>query len=366
MPGGVPIAGLMVREFPENGASSSYLIEEKTSSAWMQMEFQFDQWSLIPGVRYVHTEQIANGFEVIDRYLPGQQIRPIGFSKSYNGLLPSLTARYDVSHQVVLRGAYARTLTRPGLGSLAPGESLTVTGINAIARRGNPNLEPYYAHNFDLGAEWYFSNDGLLAANVFYKRASNFIDNKSTDVLRTFPNQTAPGLVIDGGAILIEPINGVSATIKGLELSAQTRFSRLPGIWRHLGGILNYTHTESSANFAQEGDVRSQGLPGLSENSVNAILYYDDGRLDTRLSYAWRDDYLADVAEEPGGIPRFTKAYGQLDLSVNWRFNERVSLQGQILNLTREQRIDQSTARRLPFAVTEIDRRFLVGVRVAF
>jgi len=366
MPGGVPLDGLIVREFPENTASNSYMIEEKTSSAWMQMDFQFASWTLIPGVRYVRTEQIANGFEVIDIYQPSQDIRPISFSKTYNGVLPSLTARYDLSSQIVLRGAYARTLTRPGLGSLAPGEALTVTGDDTgIARRGNPNLEPYYAHNFDLGAEWYFSSDGLLAANVFYKKASNFIDNQSSDVIRIFPRQTGPGLA-NGRVTLTEPVNGVSATIKGIELSAQSRFSRLPGAWGNLGGILNYTHTESSADFAQEGDVRSQGLPGLSENSINAILYYDDGRLDTRLSYAWRDDYLATIAEEPGGIPRFTESYGQLDLSVNWRFNEKVSLQAQILNLTREQRIDQSTARRLPYAVTEIDRRFLVGVRVAF
>jgi len=106
-------------------------------------------------------------------------------------------------------------------------------------------------------------------------------------------------------------------------------------------------------------------LPGLSKNSVNAIVYYDDGRLDTRLSWAWRDRYLANIAENPGGVPRFTKAYGQLDLSLNYRVTDKVSLQAQVLNLTQEQRIDLSTQRYVPFSVTEIDRRFMLGVRVA-
>jgi len=367
MPGGVPIPGMLVQNFPATQAQQSYVIEEKTGSAWMQMDLLFDAWTLIPGVRYVRTEQIASGFDVINANQPSQQITPIQISKTYNGILPSVTARYDVSRRVVLRGAYARTLTRPALGSLAPGETLVVTGDGqGNARRGNPNLEPYYAHNFDLGAEWYVSSDAMFGANVFYKKASNFIDNQSSEVERIIPRQTgAPGELINGRITLTEPVNGVSATIKGIELSAQSRFSRLPGFWRNFGGILNYTHTGSSADFSQEGDVRSQGLPGLSKNSVNAILYYDDGRLDTRLSYAWRDDYLATIAEEPGGIPRFTKAYGQLDFSLNWRATDKVSFQAQIVNLTREQRVDHSTALRLPYAVTELDRRFMFGVRVA-
>jgi len=366
MPGGNPIAGTFVQEFPGTAAQQTFSIQEKTGSAWMQMDLLFGAWTLIPGLRYVHTEQTSSGFDVINANQPTQQVTPVRVSKTYNGYLPSLTARYDLGRAVVLRGAYARTLTRPGMGSLSPGEILTVTGdATGTVRRGNPNLDPYYANNIDLGAEWYFSAEGLLALNLFYKKASNFIDNQSYIDTRIFPRQTAPDELVNGTVNVTEPVNGVSATIKGLEMSMQSRFSRLPGAWGNLGGILNYTHTDSSADFSQEGDVRSQGLPGLSKNSINAIVYYDDGRLDTRLSWAWRDRYLANFAETPGGVPRFTKAYGQLDLSLNYRLTDKVSFQAQVLNLTQEQRIDLSTIRYLPFSVTEIDRRFMLGVRVA-
>jgi len=366
MPGGVPIAGTFVRELPGASAQQTFSVQEKTYSAWMQMDLAFERWSLIPGIRYLRTEQISSGFDVTDADQPSMQIAQVQVSKTYNGYLPSLTARYDLGHDVILRGAYARTLTRPSMGNLSPGEILRITSENGgSVRRGNPNLEPYYANNIDIGAEWYFSQEGLLALNLFYKKAKNFIENQSYTDQRIFPSQTVPDQLNNGTFTVTEPVNGVSATIKGLEVSMQSRFSKLPGAWGNFGGILNYTHTESSADFAQQGDILNQGLPGLSKSSVNAILYYDDGRLDTRLSWAWRDRYLANIAENPGGVPRFTKAYGQLDLSLNYRVSDRISFQAQVLNLTQEQRIDLSTLRDVPFSVTEIDRRFMFGIRVA-
>jgi len=170
---------------------------------------------------------------------------------------------------------------------------------------------------------------------------------------------------IDTQYTFLEPVNAVSADIQGLEISLQSRFSRLPGALSNMGGILNYTHTESSADFGDDGDVRNRGLPGLSKNSANASLYYDDGRFDARLAYTWRDRYLAQFGEL-GGVPRFTKPYGQLDLSLNYQVNGKFSIQAQVLNLTREQRIDQSSTSYLPFAVSTIDRRFMLGMRVAF
>jgi len=66
MPGGVLIEGTLVQEFFGASVQQSYGVEEKTGSAWMQMDLLFGQWSLIPGFRYVRTEQISSGFNVIN------------------------------------------------------------------------------------------------------------------------------------------------------------------------------------------------------------------------------------------------------------------------------------------------------------
>jgi len=363
VPGGMPIPGTFLVDFTGAAAQGTYAIQEKTGSAWMQMDVSFDQWTIIPGMRYVRTEQISSGSDVVNADLPTQVITPISVAKTYHGYLPSLSARYDVGPQIVLRAAYARTLTRPDMASMAPYEY--IQGIpNGTGERGNPNLEPYYAHNFDLGGEWYFSNEGLLALNVFYKKISNFIDTRTFVEERTFPRQET-GVPITSDLTFTEPVNGVSASIKGAEVSIQSRFSWLPGAWSNFGGILNYSHTDSTADFSEDGDVRNQGLPGLSKNSVNATLYYDNGRFDARLAYAWRDRYLAEF-NDLGGVPRFTKDYGQLDLSLNYRVTHNLSIQAQVLNLTEESRIDQSSTRYLPFSVSTIDRRFLLGIRATF
>jgi len=363
-PDGTPVAGLRLDDQTGSVAAGTYSIEEKTWAAYTQMELTFGAWQLIPGVRALRTEQSPSGNNVLRQNTPDQVITPVKFSRTYNSFLPSLTARYDVSETVVLRGAYARTLTRPNLGDLQPSERVSgVDESGGSGSRGNPGLDPYYANNFDLGAEWYFSAEGLLAANVFYKDISGFIDTRTFTEDRTFPRQT-DAVLVTAPIIFTEPVNGVSAKIKGFELLAQSRLSALPGYLRNLGVIGNYSYTESSADFSTEGDVRSRGLPGLSKNSFNAVLYYDDGRFDARLAYAWRSRYLANFSDN-FGIPRFTDAYGQWDLSFNYKVSDKVSMQAQILNLTREQVVEQSSGRYLPYGIADMDRRIMFGVRVA-
>jgi len=368
MPGGVPLPGLELVTNPGSMAAGTYSIAEKAWSGWFQAELVFGAMQVIPGIRFVRSEQSPSGFSVVNQNLPTQVITPVTISKTYNSYLPSLSARYDLSDTVVLRAAYARTLTRPNLTDLVPSER--VSGYDeggGTGSRGNPNLDPYYANNFDVGAEWYFSAEGLLAANVFYKDISGFIDSNSFTENRTFPHQIT-GIPVTGPIIFSEPVNAASAKIKGFELSAQSRFSRLPGFLSNLGGIANWSYTDSSADFSSEGgDVRSQGLPGLSKKSANAVLYYDDGRFDTRLTYVWREHYLAEF-DDNFGLPRFTKAYGMWDLSLNYRISEHLSLQAQVLNLTRTQMVNQSVGRGIfmPYGVADMDRRFLLGLRMTF
>jgi len=367
-PNGVPIDGLELTNNIGSMAAGTYSIKEKMWSGWFQAELVFGALQVIPGFRVVRTEQSPSGFDVINQGLASEVITPVSISKTYDSYLPSLNARYDLSDTMVLRAAYARTLTRPNLTDLSPSERIAgIDESGGTGSRGNPNLDPYYANNLDFGAEWYFSAEGLLAATVFYKDISGFIDANSFTEDRTYPHQIT-GIPIVGPIIFSEPVNAASAKIKGFELSAQSRFSSLPGALANLGSIINYSYTDSSADFASEGDdVRSRGLPGLSKKSANAVLYYDDGRFDARLTYVWRDHYLAEF-DDNFGLPRFTKAYGMWDISVNYRLTDKLSMQAQVLNLSGTQMVNQSLGRGvyMPYGVSDMDRRFLLGLRMVF
>jgi len=364
-PNGSPVTGTAMRNYTGYAAQQTYTIGEKTLSGYASTEFDTDGVQVIGGVRFISTRQTSRGFTVANINLATQTITPVSYGKTYTAFLPSLTAKWDVAAGAIVRAAYSRTLTRPDYDSLAPSE--TVSGIDAgggTGTKGNPNLNPYLSDNIDFGGEYYFGKDGLIAANVFYKKMDGFIDTTTFVETRTYPRQ-ADGMLVTGPITFTQPINSVSASVKGLELAAQSGLPFLPGMLSNLGVQANLTLTDSSADFATAGDVRSRGLPGLSKRSWNATLYYSTPALDVRFSYAWRSRYLAQFSDD-FAIPRFVNAYGQLDFSANYNLNKRVSFQLQALNLTRNQEVDVSSATYLPYGVNQLDRRILFGARMSF
>jgi len=362
---GAPITGTTITNFKGFAAAGTYSVTEETLAGYAQADFEVDNFNLTTGLRYIRTEQTAKGNRVANSAQVNEQITPVTAGKTYSFFLPSIVANWTVKDDIVLRAGYGRTLTRPNLGDVNPSESFG--GIDESGGRGtigNPNLSPYTADNFDLGAEWYFRPGSLIGANVFYKDIKDFIDTRTFVQTRSYPRQ-ADGVIVNGPITFTQPVNGVSAKIKGFELTAQSRLDILSDALRNFGFVANYSYTESSANFSTVGDVRSAGLPGLSKNSYNLVAYYDNGRFDARFSYAWRARYLAEFASD-FGVPRFTDPYGQLDFSANYDVTDRFSVQLQVNNLTKEQVVNKSSARYLPFNVAELDRRVFFGGRFKF
>jgi TonB-dependent receptor len=364
-PNGQQIAGTILAKNAAFAAQNSYSISEDTNNAYVTGTFEFGNAVLDAGVRYVRTRQVSSGFSVANANLATQVITPVSVASTYDMLLPSANLRYQLLHNLVLRGAYSQTLTRPDLIQMAPSE--TVNGIDQSGgrgARGNPLLKPYKSTNYDIGAEWYPAKAAVLGLTAFRKSINGYIDTATFVENRDFPRQ-ADGVIVNGPITFTYPVNGTSASITGAEFVIQSRFTFLPYEWMHnLGGIFNYSYTKSSANFAQQGDARSSGLPGLSKNSYNASVYYDDGTFEARASYAWRGRYLAQFADD-FAVPRFRNAYGQLDLSASYKFDKRLSFQFDVLNATKSQFVDTSASPRYPFGVYDLDRRVILGVRYA-
>ncbi len=357
---GVAIDGAILRDFQQNTASRTFSGEEETFAAYAEATFEFDDLLVNAGLRYVDTTQTSNGFSL------GNGIStPISIENDYQEFLPSITARYGLSEDVVIRGAYSRTLTRPTLFDLRVSEVFSgIDESGGSGSRGNPLLEPFTSDNIDLGVEWYFAEESLIAVNFFHKNIDGLIVSGTFTDDRTFFSQVTNEEVTAPITFQV-PVNGEEASINGVEFLAQARFAFLPGALSNFGGIFNYTYADSDAAF-EEGDDSSQinGLPGLSQNSFNAILYYDDGRLDGRLSYAWRDEFVEDLAGS-FGVPVFQEAFGQLDLSVNYDLTQSLTLQFQGLNLTNE-RLEIRSLRDVPHTTSQLDRRWFVGARYNF
>ena len=385
------VAGTRIDNRPGRGAQQSYEVEEDTFNLYVSANFEVDELSMNAGLRYVVTDQISSGSRVEARDTANEVITPISVDNDYKFFLPSASLRYELSGDWLLRAGYSTTLTRANLPQLSPFEQVFVSTVgadNGFINRGNPRLEPFTSDNFDVGVEWYFEEEGLLSVNYFYKKLNNFIGDEVTREDALVAPQVActsaeialgvenGGCDADGRALfnlrVTTPVNAISATIQGLEFGLQKPFSFLGGFGKDFGVLFNYTFAESSADFGEGTDVREEQLPGLSENSFNAGIYYDAdygarGSLDARLNYAWRDRYLAVFADD-FARPKFTDDYGQLDLSASYsRGNFRVSLQ--FLNITDEEITFKGFdpgAGFYRYGVHDLSRRALLGVQYTY
>lgn len=310
------------------------------------------------GVRWVDTALTSIGARTINNV-----ITPIEVERSYDELLPSASFRVELTDDVFLRTAFGRTLNRPKLEDLSPRATLDV-GRNT-GSSGNPELDPFTATYFDVGLEWYFGPEALIAATYFRKDIDSLVETLTEDVTLTVPPTTG-GAPVPTLFQLIRPINGEDARVQGVEFIIQTPFSFLPAPLGGFGGLFNYTFTDSEANFRDATNVSSVQLPGLSKNSFNAVLYHQTDRTDVRLTYAWRDA-LVDNPFGPGGNPIWQDAFGQFDLSGTFKLSDRLAIKFEALNLTKKgERL--YTAGREDLAVRRADneRRFGFGLRYTY
>jgi TonB-dependent receptor len=223
-----------------------------------------------------------------------------------------------------LRFAYSTGLARPSYNSLVPyvfrdDEAREVS-------KGNPDLEPTKANNFDLMFENYGSYLSLFSAGLFYKTMTDVIVSSRTIEDLEFEGQIYPYEVT-------MPINGSDdATIYGIELAANQRLNFLGSSFLENFTIYaNYTYTKS------EFKVEDREVPlGFSpENILNIALMYDnsDIGLSFVISNNFRDDILIAVGSDKYSDVYYKNEY-HLDLSVNQRITDNFKIYLQLNNLT--------------------------------
>jgi len=256
---------------------------------------------------------------------------------------------------LVARFAAGKVLARPSPSQLAIRLSRDVVGLTGS--RGNPDLLPFLATNYDLGLEWYISDVSFASLAVFRKDISRFI------LLQTAPEQNPN----DGQIYQItRPVNGNDeVTIDGVEGGVQYTFDKLPGFWSGFGVLANYTY-QKDKGFTQTNVIDGSPLsfPGLSRRSYNASLYYENIHFSARASYNWRDQWLI-TASGRGSLPEFNRAYGQIDASLSYNFNPSVSLFLEGINLSNEELVQENAPAR-PIQFETFGRRYFFGVRGKF
>ena len=346
--------------------SAIFDIEEKGYAGYVMGEFGGDGWRGNAGVRIVETKQTSSGFVQQSVMKPGFVsdafgiFQPVTIDRSYTDILPSINVSFDLTEQIVLRVAAARTMARPDYTDIAPTVNLNVGSLSGTS--GNPNLDPYRANQFDVSLEWYPNKDTIVAGALFYKDIESFITDKpiqqAFSVETNTPNlsrctsaatPTSPNLfncVFD----INQRSNGGGGHIEGVELTVQAP------IWNGFGVQTNYTYSHSKT---QSGDP----LPDNSENTFNLTGYFENDRLSARLGYTYRSKFFVTFDR---ATPLNQKALKSLDGQVSVNLTENFTLTFDAVNITNEKIEQYSGGAFRPRAIYDNGRQYYAGVRFKF
>ena len=367
----VPLDKLLAASPPTANTAAEYTVTEQTKAAYIRADFATDdsRFSGNVGVRYISTKQVTNGtipdFNTIVFTAQGSQTTvntSIGSAvNEYNYWLPSLNAKLRVGENAVVRFGAARTLARAPLSLLS-----TSTTINANVlsiNSSNPQLKPYTADQADLSVEYYFARTGVLSIAAFYKKLHNYIVNGTrTETYNVRNAQT--GITTAQTFRRFLPANGDDVDLKGIELAVQLPFSAFTS------GFLDGFGIGANATFLDVGSVAIvQGgqrlpIPGVSKQTYNASAYFEKSGFGARLTYTYRSGYTNDQSSYFGDGD-FARSYGQLDGSLSYDLNDKISFTADIANITNK---PLQTYNSLGFVrtFTNQGRRIQFGARARF
>lgn len=296
---------------------------------------------VIVGVRAenTHIDYTGNKMLEADDEITAEKVSR---TNSYFNLFPSLTVKYNVAENLVLRGAYTTSIARPNYYSLVPYTNISQS--NEEISIGNPDLKATYAHNFDLSGEYYFKSVGLISAGVFYKNLKNFI-YKYTNISYTadnfaadFPDIPSP-IPADKDWVYSEYRNGKGVDVFGLELAVQRKLDFLPGAFlKNFAVYLNYTYTWSQTKgiWDSEGNERKDiSLPGTAPHMFNASLSWENKKFSARASLNFTSDYI----DALGGSAFEDSYYDKqlfLDVNASYKITPQFRIFAEANNLTNQ------------------------------
>jgi TonB-dependent receptor len=323
-------------------------MQEDIAAGYAMMELHLGRRIMIlPGVRYekTHTEYDAKKGE-------SDNVRSeIGFfsdtssTQNFGNWLPMAHLRYHVTNWMDLRLAYTHSLSRPDYTDYSPRERIRSGSSNNVDR-GNPELRPASAINYDAILSVYPNRVGLLSFGVFYKEIEDLIYERDKTILdpalENLPSYTR-------GSRLSEPINNpFKATVKGYEIEWQTHFTYLPGLLSGLVLNVNYARVFSDTRYPQTL-LKRDSKPPFRQTQIdtfrvgrmvdqpahiaNLSIGYDRRGFSGRISMLYQQSSLRSVADYPEG-DSFTDTYLRWDAMVQQKLGRGMSVYLNLNNLT--------------------------------
>jgi len=330
---------------PGSFLNGTYSVNQKTWAGYIQGNYSGDGFRGNIGARYVRTKTSGSGYTYSG--VPDFATAVYSTQKATQGnWLPAANLAYDATDNVVLRFAAAKVLAWPPYNTLVGNLFLNDSVLTGTG--GNAKLKPYKATNFDASGEYYFSDQGVAALAVFYKKIDNYVLYEAAP--ETQFNSTTGQFATYS---ITRPNNAGAGKIKGFNLSLSQPFGDTG-----FGLSANYTFSDGKSD--------SDGpLPYNSRNAYSFSPYYDKDAFSARLTYSMRSKYFAG-GYVAGAPPAYVDNYKSLDASFGWKFTENFSLNLDAQNLTNETYRQYYASKEYIAAEYKNGRRYMANVRFKF
>lgn len=300
--------------------------------------------NIVTGARYEHTEDEGDGPFTPTPGLTLADIqanwieRGLRVKKSYDDVYPSFNSTYNISDDLVLRFAYAKTIGRPDFSNilplvsanLAPEDDPTTPTISY----NNTGLEPYESDNFDLSLEYYFRNGGLLAASVFRKDVTNFIASVNTVADAALLQElNLPDEFLGARVTTQRNVPGTSR-ISGIELNFRQRLDFLGPIGEKLEFFANATKLSLDGESEQIFD-------DFIKETANVGITYRSNPWTLRLNVNYRGEQIlgglsSSVYPAAGNFAEYFDDRIYVDVNAEYRLSERLGVFLNVRNLFNE------------------------------
>lgn len=333
-------------------------VDEEIVSLYAMQTIFTDFGSVILGLRFEDTDFRTVGWQLDAQ---GEEV-PLTISESYSNWLPSAHVNYDLNEETKLRASITTAVSRPGYNEARA--SAGISPVNQSVSGGNPYLEPEESWGLDLAYEWYFGEASIFAVSAFYREVDNVIVAGSTTVDGSVYSPAAqPGeqWTLTGSA------NGRDGELKGIELNFIDRLDNyMTGPFSGFGVELNLAAIDSSFT-APDGNEYS--LPGTSDLTYNASLFYEQYNVSIRLNYRYRDSWL-DTTEADVGDGNYWDEQERVELSLRYDLEEltgyKAIVYADLMNLSDYEDVRYTGNTRNPNQIETYGSRYVLGIRASF
>lgn len=101
-------------------------------------------------------------------------------SRDYDGYYPSAHSTFNITENLLVRAAFAKTIGRPRLVDMVPNVSVldeldpATAGRPGVITSANTTLRPWTAKNYDYSLEYYLPRNGVVSFSYFKKDVRDF------------------------------------------------------------------------------------------------------------------------------------------------------------------------------------------------